>query len=497
MADRIPPHSDDAERSVLGAALQSKQALYDTVETLDREDFYREAHAMIYDAMQELHKSGNAVDIITVSNELDKRKQLSAAGGKAYLGELAGVTPSPSNAMQYGAIIKERSKLRRLIERSGDIIAMSYESREPADDILSKAEQEILEIAQSTQGHDIVSVGDAIEESLKRIREHHASGRKLLGITTGFSKLDKITSGFQKQDLIILAARPSMGKTALALNFALNSAIKENATVMVFSLEMGEQSLAQRLLSTLSKVPLNMIRDGSFSTSQRDAGKINEAVTKLSGMNIKIDGTAGIPVNEMKNKCRRLKQRLGLDLVIVDYLQLMSMKAVKGSDRLDNRTLEIAAITRSLKLMAREIDCPVLVLSQTGRDYEKRQGRPMLSDLRDSGAIEQDADLIMFIHNKSEKELKNLDNEGDEEFDYDPDRHRMLLILKHRNGETGDVMLTWDGRYTKFGEPAFDRIPATAYGDSRGSAENLGEIDFGDDDTNDEAEPVPKEKLPF
>jgi len=492
MADRIPPHSDDAERSVLGAALQSKQALYDTVETLDREDFYRESHAMIYDAMQALHKGGNAVDIITVSEELGKRKQLSAAGGRAYLGELAGVTPSPSNAMQYGAIIKEKSKLRRLIERSGDIIAMSYDSREPADDILSKAEQEILEIAQSAQGHDIISVGDAIAESLKRILEHYASGRKLLGITTGFSRLNQITSGFQKQDLIILAARPSMGKTALALNFALNAAVRENATIMVFSLEMGEQALSQRVLSTLSKVPLNMIRDGTFSTSQDDSKKINEAVAKLSALNIEIDSTAGISVNEMKNKCRRLKQKRGIDLVIVDYLQLMTMT---GSDRRpDNRTLEIAAISRSLKLMAREIDCPVLVLSQMSRDYEKRNGRPMLSDLRDSGAIEQDADLIMFIHNKSDKELR--DTEEDSEFDYDPDRHRLLLILKHRNGETGDVMLSWDGRYTKFGEPAFDRLPAS-YGDSRGSAEDSGGIDFGDKDADFETDDLPKEKLPF
>jgi replicative DNA helicase len=498
MAERIPPHNDSAERSVLGAALQSKQALYDIMETLYSEDFYVGAHGKIFNAMSALHKANSAVDIITVSNELDREGQLSAAGGRAYLGELTGVTPSPSNAMQYAAIIKEKSKLRRLIERAGDIVTLSYESREPADDILSRAENDILEIAQSSQGHDTISVGAAIEESLKRIREHYESGRKLLGITTGFSRLDKITSGFQKQDLIILAARPSMGKTALALNFALNAAQKENATIMIFSLEMGEQALAQRLLSTLSKVPLNMIRDGSFSTNTRDAKKITEAATKLGKMKIEIDGTSGISVNEMKNKCRRLKQKGSLDLVIVDYLQLMSMT---GRDRPDNRTLEIAAITRSLKLMAREIDCPVLALSQTGRDYEKRSGRPMLSDLRDSGAIEQDADLIMFIHNKSEKELKD---SGDDDFEYDPEIHRMLLILKHRNGETGDVIMSWDGRYTKFSNVTTERITQNSFGDSRVAFDDSEDdavqavasaVDYGDDDEPDEE--VEPKKLPF
>ncbi|MDR2610929.1 MAG: replicative DNA helicase [Clostridiales Family XIII bacterium] len=494
MAERIPPHSDDAERSVLGAALQSKQALYDTMETLQSEDFYREAHAMIFDAMHALHKGGDAVDIITVSEELSRRKQLSAAGGRAYLGELASVVPSPSNALQYGAIIKEKSKLRRLIEKSGEIIAMSYDSREPADDVLSKAENEILEIAQSSQAHDIVSVGDAIEASLKRIREHYASGRKLLGITSGFTDLDKITSGFQGQDLIILAARPSMGKTALALNFALNAAVKEDATVMIFSLEMGEQALAQRILSTLSKVPLKAIRDGSFSASPNDTRKLTESVERLKKLHIEIDGSSGISVNEMKNKCRRLKQKRSLELVIVDYLQLMSLT---GSDRPDNRTLEIAAITRMLKLMAKELECPVIVLSQTSRDYEKRSGRPMLSDLRDSGAIEQDADLIMFIHNKSEKELKHDNDSDDAGFEYDPERHRMVLILKHRNGETGEVILSWIGRYTKFGDASFDSsLPYEAFGNSSAPAdeEEYGEPELPPDDTDDF---TPKAKLPF
>lgn len=492
MADRIPPHSDAAERSVLGAALQSKQALYDTMETLDSSDFFVKAHELIFSAMYRLHKTGAAVDIITVSEDLDRNKQLSAAGGRAYLGELTSVVPSPLNAMQYGAIIKEKSKLRKLIERSGDIITMSYESREPADNILSRAENEILEIAQSSQAHDIVSVGDAIRQSLEKIREHYESGRKLLGITTGFGRLNKITSGFQKQDLIIIAARPSMGKTALALNFALNAATKEDATIMIFSLEMGEQALAQRILSILSHVSLSNIRDGSFSNSKGDTAKINEALEQLGKLNIEIDASTGSSINEMKNKCRRLKQQLGLDLVIVDYLQLMSLS---GSERPDSRTLEIAAITRMLKLMAKELDCPVIVLSQTSRDYEKRSGRPMLSDLRDSGAIEQDADLIMFIHNKSAKEQN--DDEGDDEFQYDPETNRMLLILKHRNGETGDVILRWIGEYTKFADVEFRITPAPGYeafGDSRGPAAGEGHAGEADAPERDYA---PKPKLPF
>ncbi|MDR1069123.1 MAG: replicative DNA helicase [Clostridiales Family XIII bacterium] len=494
MAERIPPHSDAAERSVLGAALQSKQALYDMMETLDGSDFFVKAHALIFDAMYRLHKTGAAVDIITVSEDLDRNKQLSAAGGRAYLGELTSAVPSPLNAMQYGVIIKEKSKLRRLIEQSGDIITMSYDSTEPANDILSKAENKILEIAQSSQAHEIVSVGDAIRQSLEKIREHYESGRKLLGITTGFGRLNKITSGFQKQDLIILAARPSMGKTALALNFALNAAMREDATIMIFSLEMGEQALAQRILSILSEVPLSNIRDGSFSNSKDDTEKINKALERLGKLNIEIDAATGSSINEMKNKCRRLKQKLGLDLVIVDYLQLMSLS---GSERLDNRTLEIAAITRMLKLMAKELDCPVIVLSQTSRDYEKRSGRPMLSDLRDSGAIEQDADLIMFIHNKSSKEQ----DDDDDEFHYDPDINRMLLILKHRNGETGDVILRWIGAYTKFVDVEF-RMAASPYevsGDSRGSAagDEDGYTNGGGGADIPEENYAPKPKLPF
>lgn len=459
MAERVPPHSDDAEKAVLGSAMQSQNALYDIMETLVTEDFYREQHKVIFDSIRSLYSESQNVDIVTVAEELAKRKAINITGGRAYLSELTDVVPSPSSALQYGKIVKEKSMLRHLVENAGDIISTCYEDKLKTDDILDSAESSILEIAQGNQKKEGTQLSKAVGDALKQSEAYQKSGKSLMGLTTGLDDLDKITKGLQKKDLVILAARPSMGKTALALNIALNAAKAEKvqnnndatqknnkknngASIMIFSLEMGEIPLAQRMLSTLSMVELNKVRDGSFINNQEETERIDEAIETIRNLNIVIDESSGISVNEMKNKCRRHRQKAGhLDLIVVDYLQLMSLP---GSNRPETRTLEVAMISRMLKEMAKEMDCPVLVLSQTSRDYEKRKGRPMLSDLRDSGAIEQDADLIIFIHNRAERE------EDENGFVYDPKTMRELLILKHRNGETGEVFLSWRGKYQIF-----------------------------------------------
>ncbi|MDR0357302.1 MAG: replicative DNA helicase [Clostridiales Family XIII bacterium] len=441
MNERVPPHSDDAEAAVLGAALQSKQALYDVAETLTEIDFYREANRRIFAAMTELHREGNVADIVTVTEALKKRKELSAAGGADYIGKLAGAVPSPSSALQYGKILIGKAILRGLIEKSGEIIAESYDDREDAEDILEKAERRILEIGQGRQGKDFVHVSVALQETLKRMEMLKDKGSDLTGLNTGFADLNKITSGFQASDLIVLAARPGMGKTSLALNIAMNAALKDDATVMIFSLEMSPSQLSQRLLSAEAGVDMNKIRDGSAYNDKEAMERIFESIENLSKAKINIvDGTSGISINEIKNKCRRLKTKDGLDLIIVDYLQLMDLGGITRADsRPENRQQEIASLSRMLKQLAGEMECPVLVLSQLSRAVESRGvHKPVLSDLRESGAIEQDADIVMFIYK--------------EKSDDDADNVRQLLIEKHRNGETGNIQLVWLGRYTRFGD---------------------------------------------
>ncbi|MDR1042924.1 MAG: replicative DNA helicase [Clostridiales Family XIII bacterium] len=457
MAEREYPHSDEAERSVLGAAIQSEDALFDVIESLKSEDFFRVAHAEIFDAMRAIHDVGDRVDVVTLSETLKKRGKFALAGGAEYISGLPYAAPSPSGAKQYAKIVKEKAVLRRLIKYGEETATEAYGDDKPAHEVLAKAQGDIFYIAQDTTKGNYTRIGDIIERTTRETQEHRDSGRTLLGITTGFTKLDEKTSGFQKKDLIILAARPSMGKTALALNFALNAATKENATVMFFSLEMGELPLGQRLMSIMANVSLKSIKDGSFFDNRTDMESYKDAADEFRDMNIFIDETSGISVDEMTSKCHRLRAEHGLGLVVIDYLQLME---ITGSNRPENRTLEIAAISRRLKQMAKELDCPVIVLSQLTRDVEKRKGSPVLSDLRDSGAIEQDGDLIMFIHNKTQKEHESDEQEGRYDFEYNPETMRQILILKHRNGETGEVILSWIDRYTKFGNVDYGKHDA-------------------------------------
>jgi replicative DNA helicase len=498
MANNILPHSDDAERAVLGASIIESRALYDITELLDKDDFFRDNHQIIFEAILSLHSSARSVDLVTVSEELKKSNLLDKAGGPAYLGELVSVTPTAENAVQYAAIVRDNAMLRQLIKKGSEIVSAGYENEKPVADIISEAEDRVLEIAQASQRSDVHKIGKVLEESLKDIKKFKESGRKLRGLATGFPRIDKITSGLQRGDLIVLAARPSMGKTSLALNIALNAAKGDDATVLIFSIEMGRKPLGNRLLSSLARVPLKSILDGSVYDKPEQATKLADAQAALSKMDIHIDESAGDSINEMKNKCRRVKQSSGkLDLVVIDYVQLMSLT---GSNKNENRTQELAVISRGLKLMARDIDCPVLLLSQVGRDSERRKGRPMLSDLRDSGAIEQDGDLIMFIHNMDEKEESDYNKhqeEKGEEFTYDRERMRQLLILKHRNGETGDITLSWDGQYTKFGEPLFGSLPTQYQGPASSAGTGYDGSTGYDEADGDEGADAPPKILPF
>lgn len=431
--ERIPPHSNDAEKSVLGSIILDKDALLEITEILKEDDFYNEMHREIYRTILELYRKSEPVDILTVSEELKKRNTLEMVGGRAYIALLSTMVPSTSNAAQYAKIVSEKAVLRRLINASSDIMEKSYQETNEPETLLDYAEQSIFEIAQTKQKRDFESIKDVLYNNLKRIDEVSQLSGGITGITTGFLDLDAKTSGFQKSDLIILAARPSMGKTAFALNIAQQAALRVKAKVLIFSLEMSTEQLGQRLISVESRVEMQKLKTGKLDRNDWD--QLYNAIDKLSKADIFIDDTPGINVLEIKNKCRRLKAEKGLDMIVVDYLQLMSYEG-----RAESRQQEITAISRFLKQLAREMDCPVIVLSQLSRAPEMRSDRrPILSDLRESGAIEQDADVVIFLYR-------------DEYYNQDTEKPNIceVNIAKQRSGPTGIVELTWLGKYTKF-----------------------------------------------
>ena len=443
MEERIPPHSTEAEKSVLGAALLSKDALFDVVEVVKPQDFYDKNHTEIFEAMLDLNRKNVPVDALTVAEELKKRGSLDMVGGRAYVASLSSGTPTTSNALEYGKIVAEKASVRRLIDTADDIVVKGYEGGMDANQMLDYAESGIFEISQARQKGQYSHIRDVLVENLAIIDRAEQMDGGLTGITTGFSKLDEMTSGMQKSDLIILAARPAMGKTAFALSLARNAAVKGKASVMIFSLEMAKEQLTQRLLSMESKVDLQTLKTGRLE--RRDWDDLNVALDILSNSNIHIDDTAGISIMEMKSKCRRLKAEAGLDLVIIDYLQLMNPEG-----KADSRTQEISVISRNLKLLARELDCPVLVLSQLSRAPEQRTDhRPMLSDLRESGSIEQDADIVIFLYRDEYYNKEDTEKPGECE----------VIVAKHRSGPTGSVDVAWIERYTQFKDKASGNIP--------------------------------------
>ena len=440
---RIPPHSLEAEKSVLGAAMLSEEALGEVAETVRPDDFYDKNHKEIFEAILDLNRKSLPVDVLTVSEELKKRGSLNMVGGRAYVASLSSSTPTTSNAPEYARIVSEKAAIRRLIAAADGIVDKGYDGDMAASQMIDFAEREIFEISQSRQKGKYTHIQEALLSNLDAIDKASQMEDGLTGITTGFADLDAKTSGLQKSDLIILAARPAMGKTAFALSLARNAAVKGNASVMIFSMEMAKEQLSQRLLSMESKVELQKLKKGNLD--RRDWEDINIAMDVLSGTNIHIDDTAGISIMEMKSKCRRLKAEKGLDLVVIDYLQLMNPEG-----KADSRTQEISVLSRNLKLLARELDCPVLVLSQLSRAPETRTDhRPMLSDLRESGSIEQDADIVIFLYRDEYYNKENTEKPGECE----------VIVAKHRSGPTGTIDVSWIERYTQFKDKASGTLP--------------------------------------
>jgi replicative DNA helicase len=432
MAERVIPHSDEAERSVLGASMLDERALIEVAEKIKPEDFYKKNHQEIFASMMQLHRQNAPVDSLTVSEELSKRGVLEMVGGRAYVAGLASDVPSIANASEYASIVAEKALLRNLIIVSDDVMSKSYADDTEAEKMLDYAEQQIMDIARKRQSRSVVALSDILLDNMEMINERSKTKGQITGVPTGLTDLDRKTSGLQKSDLIILAARPSMGKTAFALCVAKNAAAKGNK-VMIFSLEMSKEQLTQRLLAMEAMVDSDKMRKGDLNTEDWKA--LSKAADSLDKAKIFIDDTPGMPLMEMKNKCRRLKEKEGLDLVIVDYLQLMEM-----GGRVESRQLEIAALSRQMKQMARELECPVIALSQLSRASEQRKdNRPILSDLRDSGAIEQDADVVLFLYRD---EVYNPETEKPGECE--------VNVAKQRNGPIGVVEVRWLAPYTKF-----------------------------------------------
>ena len=432
-ADRTLPHNLEAEQSVLGAILIHNDAFNVAAEVIDAVDFFRDGHRRVFDKMVDLNERGQAIDLVTLKDELARSGDLDDAGGAAYIASLADGVPRSTNVEHYARIVKEKATLRSLIRSADRILTMAYQGEEESDTVLDRAEQEIFSIAEGRIHTGFVALSDLVQGSFTAIEKLQEHKGLVTGVPSGFVDIDNITSGFQPADLIIIAARPSMGKTSFVLNVAQHVGIKTDRTVGFFSLEMSKEQLFMRMLTAEGEVDSHRFRGGFLS--ERDYGRLSTALGRLSDARVFIDDTAGLGVLEMRAKARRLKAEHGLDLLVVDYLQLM-----QGRGRFENRTQELAAISRALKGLAKELNIPVLALSQLSRAPESRSDhRPQLSDLRESGALEQDADVVMFIFRQ-------------EQYDPTPENENLaeVIVGKQRNGPTGTVKLAFLKQYTRF-----------------------------------------------
>lgn len=443
MLERVPPHNHEAEQSVLGAIFLDPDALITASEILMADDFYRTAHQKIFETMLSLNDRGKSIDVVMVTEELAAKKELEDVGGLAYLGELANAVPTAANIAQYAKIVEEKSLLRRLIKTATKIVEDGYTREDEVEALLSEAEKKMMEVASRKTASDFKHVKDVLVQTYDNIEQLMFREGDVTGIPTGFRDLDKITAGFQRNDLIIVAARPSVGKTAFALNVAQSVAVKARENVAIFSLEMGADQLVMRMLCAEGNIDAQVLRTGALE--EEDWRKLTMAMGSLSNSGIYIDDTPGVRVNEIRAKCRRLAQEQGLGMILIDYLQLIQGSGKPG----ENRQQEVSEISRSLKGLARELKVPVIALSQLSRGVEQRQDkRPMMSDLRESGSIEQDADIVAFLYRDDyydkESESKNLIE---------------IIIAKQRNGPTGTVTLAFKKEYNKFLDVDWSKMP--------------------------------------
>lgn len=431
---RIPPQNLEAEMALLGSIMLRPEALFDIMEIVTPDSFYSEKHRVVFETMMELFTKRSPIDLLSVSTKLKEKGWLDQIGGNTYLTELVNVVPSSSNAGYYAEIVQKKYMMRRIIEASDHISQIGYDENKEIEEIIDSAEKKLFDVTQSHSSHKFVSLKDELTEAWDRLEKLHTEGQGMRGVPTGFGDLDFKLAGFQKSDLIILAARPSIGKTALALDIARQTAVLHNTPVGIFSLEMSSQQLVDRMLAAQSNVDAWKMRTGKLSR-QDDFEAIRNGLDKLSKAPIYIDDQPGNNILKMRSVARRLKSEKGLGLIIVDYLQLMVPSQTKN----DNLVQQTTEISHSLKNLARELEVPVLALSQLSRAVESRGGRPRLSDLRDSGSIEQDADVVMFIHRedkyKDESEKTNIAE---------------ILIEKHRNGETGKIDLFFNEKKATF-----------------------------------------------
>ena len=438
--DRLPPQNIEAEQSVLGSLLIDPDAVSRIGAMLKAHDFYRESHRAIYDAVLNLHEHNEVVDFITVSDELSRRGELEEAGGASYLTYLINAVPTSIHAEFYSHIVERTATLRRLIEAATQISSLAYEEAEDVDDVLDRAEQVLFGVSQRRLARDLIPIDQWVGDYFERMEYLSQHQGEPVGVPTGFADLDKLLGGFQRSDLLILAGRPGMGKTSLALSIALNTAKKYHQKIAIFSLEMSGEQLVQRFVSAETGIDSQRLRLGMIQ--DHEWPKFMQATGLLSDLDVYIDDTPAVSILEMRTKARRLASEHGLDFVVVDYLQLM-----RGSTRIENRVQEVSDISRGLKSLARELNVPVLALSQLSRAVESRQDkRPILSDLRESGSIEQDADIVMFVYrDELYNETTDMQNIAE------------LSIAKHRNGPTGRVHLYFRKELAQFHAVQFER----------------------------------------
>ncbi|MBW7454377.1 replicative DNA helicase [Paenibacillus sepulcri] len=434
MFDRVPPQNIEAEQAVIGAILLNAEALITSMERLRSEDFYSPAHQLIYEAMVEIGEANQPIDLVTLTAYLQDRQQLEEMGGVSYLSKVANSVPTAANVDYYAQIVEEKSMLRRLIRTATQIVSNGYAAADDVGMLLNEAEQRIMELSNRRSSTGFISIRDVLMEVFERVEHLYTNKGGPSGIPSGFSDLDKMTSGFQRNDLIIVAARPSVGKTAFALNIAQNVGVRARETVAIFSLEMSAAQLVQRMICAEANVDAGRMRTGYLEGD--DWEKLTMAIGSLSEAQIYIDDTPGITVADIRAKCRRLKKERGLGMILIDYLQLIQGRGKAG----ENRQQEVSEISRTLKQIARELEVPVIALSQLSRGVEQRQDkRPMMSDLRESGSIEQDADIVAFLYR-------------DDYYDKESEKKNIIeiIIAKQRNGPVGTVELAFLKNYNKF-----------------------------------------------